>query len=344
VTSAVPVVNVASDTWQVAINRLNQLANLASNAMVTVSTSPTGSVSTGNATVNGIFQASTLAAGAALRGGTVSTPAALVITTNLVMGTIILQPNGFMTANAYTVAAASVRLDAAGLTVGNVVVTNSSITVGGVALVTNSAAATGAANGGVSVTRSRFNFVAGNNVTLTVTDDVGNNQVNVTISAVGGNTGSTVGGSNTYVQFNDSGAMGGATGMSWSKTANNLTVANTVYAPTIGIDSGQVTLNHIRVVTSGTTAQLIDSWSGSTYRTGFYQVSITNSSANGYSAAQLVLLFDGGDTHLEEFGTTSTNSTLGVWAANVSAGTVRLYFTPVSAAMSVRAQRTLIVV
>lgn len=44
--------------------------------------------------------------------------------------------------------------------------------------------------------------------------------------------GSSVAGSNTFVQFNDSGSMNGTAGMVFDKTANNLSVANTIIVPT----------------------------------------------------------------------------------------------------------------
>jgi hypothetical protein len=66
--------------------------------------------------------------------------------------------------------------------------------------------------------RRRLNFVEGSNITLTVADDSTDNEVDVTIAAAA----TAPGGSNTYVQFNDSSAFGGDDGLVFNKTNNRL--------------------------------------------------------------------------------------------------------------------------
>lgn len=84
---AVPLnqVNTASDTWQVAINDLNAAINAIGTVVVTANNLANGSITTGNAFVNGIFAATTLAA-QTLGGGNVQSQANLTVSTNAVFG------------------------------------------------------------------------------------------------------------------------------------------------------------------------------------------------------------------------------------------------------------------
>lgn len=72
--------------------------------------------------------------------------------------------------------------------------------------------------------RRRINFIEGTNVTLTISDDTVNDEVDITISAAGGS--GSPSGSNTQVQFNDGGSFGGDADMTYDKTTNVLSVPN----------------------------------------------------------------------------------------------------------------------
>jgi hypothetical protein len=63
-------------------------------------------------------------------------------------------------------------------------------------------------------------IVAGTNVTIDPVDGTGN----VTINASGGG-GGTPGGSDTQMQYNNAGAFGGATGLTWNNSTNILSIA-----------------------------------------------------------------------------------------------------------------------
>lgn len=78
--------------------------------------------------------------------------------------------------------------------------------------------------------RRRVNLVEGSNVTLTVSDDSTNNEIDVTIASTGGS--GTPGGSDTHVQFNDSSAFGGEAAFTYDKT-NNLLSADTYKTGTL---------------------------------------------------------------------------------------------------------------
>jgi len=76
-------INTASDTFQVWVNRTNDLANVVSIEVVTANNETGGALTTGNAYVNGIFSVATLSAYTGLRGGNVDTSAVLTITSNV---------------------------------------------------------------------------------------------------------------------------------------------------------------------------------------------------------------------------------------------------------------------
>lgn len=81
-TKSIATVNVSADTFQIFIDRVNELI-LASNAeYVTANNNANGSVTVGNAYFSGIFFANVLAT-SALRGGNVQTTANLAIISNV---------------------------------------------------------------------------------------------------------------------------------------------------------------------------------------------------------------------------------------------------------------------
>lgn len=79
-----PVSNVAvsSDTFAVWVDRTNLLCHLMSTQVVTANSLSTGSITTGNGFVNGIFSAQTFAVNVSLRGGNVNSSANLSIISN----------------------------------------------------------------------------------------------------------------------------------------------------------------------------------------------------------------------------------------------------------------------
>lgn len=119
--------------------------------------------------------------------------------------------------------------------------------------------------------------------------------------------------------------------------------SSSVYTLQVNV-GGVVNHAHVNINTTGTSAQLVDSWSLSAYRSADYIVSIKNNSANGYQMTKFgILNFDGG-VNLTEYATITSNASLGTFSANANATFVRLYYTPVPANTSVKADRTLIVV
>lgn len=84
---------------------------------------------------------------------------------------------------------------------------------------------------------SDMNLIAGTNVTITEADNETTHTADVTISASGGGSGGTPGGSTTQVQYNNAGAFGGITGA----TTDGTTL--TLVAPVLGTPTSATLTN-----------------------------------------------------------------------------------------------------
>jgi hypothetical protein len=342
VTYSVSRVNTSTDTWQVVIDRLNTVANVVSNAAVTVDGTTGGAASVGNGFITGIFGANTLVTGA-LRGGNVSVAAILPITSNVQVGnaTVYTYITNTSVNSAVISTGSGVYMNTTGLAVGNVVANTTMLTVGGSNVITTSTRMAVAQNTTSTYQRSRVNYVAGNNVTLAITDESGNNQITIAISAQVPSL--NLGGSTGQVQYNGGGTLAASAGLSFNASANNLTVANTLFAATLVLD-GAGYVDQINLTANGSSAVLVDSWSLGTYRQAKYTISVSNKTSNGYMGVELLLMHDGSDSHLLEYAAINSNGAFGTWSANVGGGAVNLYFTPGSVNTAVRMFRHLLIV
>lgn len=118
----------------------------------------------------------------------------------------------------------------------------------------------------------------------------------------------------------------------------------------IGNSTNEVIVLHNNVVhtkatvntTSSTSAQIIDSFTTTDYRSGKYLISLT--SATTYQSTEIMILHDGTNALITEYATLSSGSSLGTFVANVDSTTVRLYLTPTNSSTTVKYHRTLITV
>jgi hypothetical protein len=118
-------INTAADTFQTWIDRTNALINAAATIMITAEAAPNGSLTTGNAFVNGVFGATTFTAGA-LRGGNVQSSAVLPVTSNVSVGNSTLNVEiGFGTLNV-----GSVTVNTTVIGVGNVSINTTAVGAG----------------------------------------------------------------------------------------------------------------------------------------------------------------------------------------------------------------------
>lgn len=110
----------------------------------------------------------------------------------------------------------------------NVAANSSMVTINGVNVATLNNRASVYVNSTTAYAENKINISGGNSVTVSVTDDAADGLVNVSIAFTGPPGSTPPGGSNTNVQFNDSGSFGGSAGFTFTKTTNNATIGNTL--------------------------------------------------------------------------------------------------------------------
>lgn len=199
--------------------------------------------------------------------------------------------------------------------------------------------------------------VTANTMVTNNTIKIGNTAANITISGpnttqqggsyyLNGNgswalvaAGLSIGGSNTQVQFNDSGSLGGSAGLVYDKTASNLTVANTITA-NIHINGNNAT-QQVYVTTSGTSSQQIDSFLIASYRAAKYIISMANTSTNSYLVTELLVLHNGGAVQTTEYAMMVSNTIIGSFTTSINATAVSVNVTPTLSTTTVNMQRTL---
>lgn len=121
---------------------------------------------------------------------------------------------------------------------------------------------------------------------------------------------------------------------------NSIAVSNSLLIGTSNIQS----IASNTKTTTGTSAQLVDSFDGSAYRSTKYFVSVKDNDANSYNATEIVLIHDGGDSYLTEYARVVSNTILGSFTTNVNSSTVRLYYTPTSSNTTVNLSKMMLVV
>jgi hypothetical protein len=77
--------------------------------------------------------------------------------------------------------------------------------------------------------------------------------------------------------------------------------------------------------TTTTSAETVDSWSATTYRSGKYQMQIEN--VYGFASFDIMLLHDGATTNLIKYGESTIGGSVGTFSSDINSGLVRLRFT-----------------
>jgi hypothetical protein len=86
----------------------------------------------------------------------------------------------------------------------------------------------------------------------------------------------------------------------------------------------------VTLTTSTTTVdQVLDSISASTFRSVKYHIQVTSSTS--YHVTEVMVIHDGTDTFITEYGTVTTSGSLATFTADVSGGNLRLLTTPTNA-------------
>jgi len=128
---------------------------------------------------------------------------------------------------------------------------------------------------------------------------------------------------------------------------NNITVAGFAQVQTLSsntlVSGNTWVLDGTSYTSTSSFQQIVDTWPISAYRTAQYLIQITDTTNTKYQAAQVMLIHDDTDVFITEYGDIYSNGSLGEFEADISAGYVQLYFTPISSAtMIIKSVRTTI--
>jgi hypothetical protein len=116
-----------------------------------------------------------------------------------------------------------------------------------------------------------------------------------------------------------------------SNTATgNAEISGTFTAGVLKSNGGTFTANGL--TTTGTSAQLLDSYAVATFRGAEYFISVKDNNANAYQATKILTVHNVVNAFSTEYATILSNASLGVFDANVASNAthVTLYITPTS--------------
>ncbi len=125
----------------------------------------------------------------------------------------------------------------------------------------------------------------------------------------------------------------------------NSTVNVVINSSTVSISGRQLLplQGQVNVQTSGTSAQLLDSFLKSDWRGADYLVTITDNAANNFQMMRALVVHDSGlDAYMTEYGLIYSNSQLGILSSNANTTHLRLYITPTSTNTQIKATRTVV--
>lgn len=125
-----------------------------------------------------------------------------------------------------------------------------------------------------------------------------------------------------------------------NSTLNGTFTANVLVTNTISISNFVISNTSQR--TTGTSAQLIDTYSMSTFLGAEYTVSVRDNVANNHYMTKFLTTHDTSSAYTNTYVSITTNSAVGVFVANTNGSNVQLYFTPVSANTTVRVAKVII--
>ena len=298
--------------------RINDLAYAMSTRVVTTDSN----TATGNAAITGTFTADVLVANTISITGNTSN-----INVNYVTANNMLVAAGNV-ASLFSNAATIINANIVTGTANSITSNNGSIA----ALSTNSL--TG--NTGSLKTFTANTLVIGNstvNVTMTAANSTLQSNGNYFYNANGSwtyvPTTFAAAGSNTQVTYNDSGSSVGSAGLTFNKTSNTLSVANSAV---IGTTLYQTVLGS----TFGLSQIAIDTIALATYRCTEYVVSIKDNAANNYQVSKLLMIHNGGTATVTEYGMISTAGTsLGSFDSTANSTVASLLFTPTSTSTNI---------
>jgi hypothetical protein len=150
-------------------------------------------------------------------------------------------------------------------------------------------------------------------------------------------------GANTISCTNLSGGNTVTTGV--LTVTSNTTFTDQIVKVNNGVTLGANSIVHdhgLRITTSNTSLQPVDTFPATTYRSAKYVVSVTDPVNSKYQVTEILLLQDGTSTYTTEYATLLSNTSLATFSSDITTGNVRLLVTPAVANVQINVARTLI--
>ena len=98
----------------------------------------------------------------------------------------------------------------------------------------------------------------------------------------------------------------------------------------------------VNVTTSGLSAANVDFFTKASARSGEYLLTVTDTAANNYHMAKLLLIWDGTNTLVTEYGQITTNTSIGTWSASSNATHVVLVYTPTTTGSTIKGFKNIV--
>lgn len=124
-------------------------------------------------------------------------------------------------------------------------------------------------------------------------------------------------------------------------TVSGYGITDALSASSNSLPVAQGSVSSATLTTNTTTAnQVVDSNLISNVRTVKYLVQVTSN--NAYQSSEILVIHDGSNVYLNEFGSITTSSTLAYFDADISATELRLLVTPVNANTTIKVIKTVV--
>jgi hypothetical protein len=98
----------------------------------------------------------------------------------------------------------------------------------------------------------------------------------------------------------------------------------------------------INVTTAGLSAANIDFFTRASARSAEYLLTVSDTAANNYHMAKLLMIFDGTNALITEYGQITTNTSIGTWSAGSNATHVVLVYTPTTTGSTIKGFKSVV--
>lgn len=323
----------ANQTFGVWLERTNQLIDAVSNNAVTANNSINGSVTVGNASIEGYVSSNVMAVTDNLRGGTIASPAALNVSSNVAFVNNALQINANTTATGILVSSnISFQSNAS---------FSKPVVVTGTINLSNTVTIAGPTSFSNTVNLSNTLVVTGattlNTVSISrVTSDLrvnGDLTVNGTTTFVG----TTIATGDSIPFYDDTYTLGNTVNRFIAFTTNT-SVSNALMIGSVGVTtSNTYTFNN-------TSVQPVDIFAKTSYRSAEYLIQMANNT--NYQISKLLAVHDDTNGYVTEYGIINNGITMGVFSAivNATSGNFELRCVPGQSGITAKIFKTMVTV